>query len=217
MGYAFRLIGVALVISACGAQSAAIDGSVVRVAGTACLNPIIATGVIVEDGLVLTVAHAVAGAEDDLAVVTTSGEEYIVDVIGFDPELDLALLAAPGLTGEFVSFADARAGGTGEINSVSRDQEVELVDYEVLRLVNARSGDIYDEGHVERDTLDISARLTHGMSGAPLVHGDGSIVGVVFAISNDREDAGYALASNEIEAFLDGVDRSSVSERGSCR
>ncbi len=208
-------IALALIGTACSSTSPAT--SVVRLAGTACLKPIIGTGVAVGDDLVLTVAHAIAGAEDDLRIVTPRGEERPVTVIGFDSERDLALLAVEGLDATPVVLGSAGKGDSGTIAAVNGDLAVELIEYTVLRVVNARSADIYNEGHVERDALDIEARIEPGVSGAPLVDTDGEVVGIVFARSKNREEGGYALATSEITAFLDSVDPHTVADKGRCR
>ena len=208
-------ITLALIAAACSSTYPAT--SVVRLAGTACLKPIIGTGVAVGDDLVLTVAHAVAGAEDDLRIVTPRGEERPVTVIGFDSERDLALLAVEGLDATPVVLGSAGKGDSGTIVAVNGDLAVELIEYTVLRVVNARSADIYNEGHVERDALDIEARIEPGVSGAPLVDTDGEVVGIVFARSKNREEGGYALATSEITTFLDSVDPGTVADIGRCR
>ena len=209
---------LALMLAACGPPANADRSrSVVRLAGTACLKPIIATGAIVGNELVLTVAHAVAGAEDDLHVVTPAGKEHGVEVVELNSDLDLALLLVKDLEGDSISFGSTGKGDTGSIIAVNSDHEVELIDYTILRQVKARSGDIYDEGHVERDALDIQAELHPGVSGAPLIDHQGAMVGMVFAISNDREEAGYALATTEIGSFIESADRGTEVERGKCR
>ncbi len=208
-------ITLALIAAACSSTSPAT--SVVRLAGTACLKPIIGTGVAVGDDLVLTVAHAVAGAEDDLRIVTPRGEERQVTVIGFDSERDLALLAVEGLDATPVVLGSAGKGDSGTIVAVNGDLAVELIEYTVLRVVNARSANIYNEGHVERDALDIEARIEPGVSGAPLVDSNGEVVGIVFARSKNREVGGYALATSEITTFLDSVDPGTVADIGRCR
>ncbi|MCZ6736789.1 MAG: serine protease [Actinobacteria bacterium] len=186
-------------------------------AGTACLKPIIGTGVAVDDDLVLTVAHTIAGAEDDLRIVTPQGEERSVTVVAFDSDRDLALLAVEGLDATPVVLGSAGKGDSGTIAAVNGDLAVEFIKYTVLRVVNARSTDIYNEGHVERDALDIKARIEPGVSGAPLVDSNGEVVGIVFARSETREEGGYALSTSEITDFLDSVDPGTVADRGRCR
>lgn len=208
-------IALALIAAACSTTHPAT--SVVRLAGTACLKPIIGTGVAVGDDLVLTVAHTIAGAEDDLRIVTPQGEERPVTVVAFDSDRDLALLAVEGLDATPVVLGSAGKGDSGTIAVVNGDLAVEFIKYTVLRVVNARSTDIYNEGHVERDALDIKARIEPGVSGAPLVDSNGEVVGIVFARSETREEGGYALSTSEITDFLDSVDPGAVADRGRCR
>jgi S1-C subfamily serine protease len=208
-------IALALIAAACSTTHPAT--SVVRLAGTACLKPIIGTGVAVGDDLVLTVAHTIAGAEDDLRIVTPQGEERPVTVVAFDSDRDLALLAVEGLDATPVILGSAGKGDSGTIAVVNGDLAVEFIKYTVLRVVNARSTDIYNEGHVERDALDIKARIEPGVSGAPLVDSNGEVVGIVFARSETREEGGYALSTSEITDFLDSVDPGTVADRGRCR
>lgn len=194
-----------------------IEASVARVAGTACLSPILATAVVVDDGRMLTTAHAVAGADDDLRVVALDGTEFGVRVIGFDPQLDLALLEVDGLSAPIVPTGQPGVGGTGTIVAVSGDLEIRRIDYVVEQVVTARSGDIYDEGEVLRTALDLEAIVEPGDSGAPLVDESGSMVGMLFARSSDADDGAWALHIDEIESFLEvAVDGAAV-DRGHCR
>lgn len=194
-----------------------ISPSVARVAGTACLRPIIASAVVVGHGLALTVAHAIAGADDDLSIITLERAEHAVRVVGFDPDRDLALLSVDGLDAPALPFGSAVAGDVGVIAAVSGALELNLIEYHVLRVVEAHSGNIYDQGRVERAALDIEADIAPGVSGAALIDADGAIVGMVFAESRDREGGAYALEASEIRSFLDSVDVGTVVEAGRCR
>ena len=52
----------------------------------------------------------------------------------------------------------------------------------------ASSGDIYDEGQVLRQTIEIEAEVGPGDSGAPLLDETGAMVGLLFAESEGVED-----------------------------
>lgn len=216
---------VALGATACGRSTDVgtepsetdIAQSVARLAGTACLRPIIASAVVVGEGLLLTVAHAVAGAEDDLRVITPDGAEHGVVVVGFDPERDLALLFAESLDAPVLLLGTAAAEDIGVIASVTSGLDVEMIEYRVRRRVNARSGNIYREGTVERAALDLEAAITAGVSGAALINGEGAIAGVVYAASTELDSVTYALETSEISAFLESVDVETAVDRGRCR
>lgn len=188
-----------------------------RVSGTACLRPILATAVAVGGDLMLTVAHAIAGAEDDLRVITLDGAERHVSVVGFDPLLDLALLDVEGLAAPAVTFGDAEKGETGVIIAVAADLAVVSIDYRVRQEVIARSGDIYDQGEVLRPALELEAVIDPGHSGAPLMDPSGAMVGMVFARSTEETGQAWALQAGEIEEFLASVEVGTEVDRGRCR
>ena len=213
---------LAVVATGCGSQRAAIApsdlrDSVVRIAGTACLKPILATGFVVEKGTIVTVAHAVAGAEADLGVITASGASHAVEVVSFNEQLDIAILSVDGLNGTPLPAGEAIAGDPGVIGAMTPESTIELIDYEVLRIVNARSGDIYNEGAVERTAIDVRTNAGRGTSGAPLLNDAGRYVGMVFAISRDRDDGVFALAASEILDYLATSNTDSPAGRGRCR
>lgn len=208
---------VALMAAACvGSPIDEAEASLGRVAGTACLRPILATAVVVDPELMLTVAHAVAGADDDLHVLGLDGTRYPVTVIGFDPDRDLALLYVAGLEAPSIQLGTAGEGDSGLITSISRDHEVKRIEYRVARVVTARSGDIYDEGQVLRKSFDLEAVTEPGDSGAPLIDVSGMMVGMLFARSTDA-DRSWALHVDEIDAFLESITGEEEVDRGRCR
>ncbi len=218
-GEPLRLFLAAVLLVACGVGGPIDDitPSLARVAGTACLRPILASAVLIENGRLLTVAHAIAGAEDDLSVVTLDGTKRSVSVLAFDPDRDLALLGAEGLNGAAPELGVAEAGDRGTIVAVTGDLGLRSIEYRVARTTMASSGDIYDQGEVLRSVLDLEALVGPGDSGAPLIDENGAMVGLVFAKSTDRESAAWALAVEEIEAFLSSVVDNGEVDRGRCR
>ena len=189
--------------------------SLARIAGTACLKPILATAVVVGDDLLLTVAHAIAGSED-LTVVDLAGFDRPALVVAFDPERDLALLEAEGFD-DAIEFASPDDGGSGTIAAVGSDLTVGADPYRIIRMVTASSGDIYDEGEVLRQVIEIEADVRAGDSGAPLINDHRQMIGMVFAESQGVEGSAWALHVSEIEAFL-GMNRSGDEvDRGTCR
>jgi S1-C subfamily serine protease len=72
----------------------------------------------------------------------------------------------------------------------------------VERLVNASGTDIYRTSHTDRAVLVLAARLAPGDSGAPLVDGEGKVVGVAFAIDPGDATTAYALDNSELAAVL---------------
>jgi S1-C subfamily serine protease len=66
-------------------------------------------GTVVADGLVLTVAHAVAG-EDEIVVSTGDGRDLAADVVAIDTERDAAILRVEHLALDPLAVAPPRVG-----------------------------------------------------------------------------------------------------------
>lgn len=188
-----------------------------RIAGTACLKPILGTGSVVDHELVVTGAHVIAGAEEDLRVITLDGGEFPVAVVAFDPEKDIALLLAFGLNAPTLRFSAAHSGTEGVIAAVTADLELNLIPYRVARNVTVNISNIYNEGEFDRKALDIEAEVHPGVSGAPLLNRTGAMVGMVFAKSRVREGAAYALDASEIKDLMNAAEATDRVDRGRCR
>lgn len=214
-------LAMTLVVTACDTgvdtSDTALAALAARVTATACGKPTVGTAVAVDDGLLLTNAHVVAGVEGGVDVLTPDGERSLpATVVGFDPNLDLALLAAPGFSAEPVRFGTLAGGDRTVVVAVNNALELVSIEARVNRIVSARSGDIYDEGEVVRRAIDIGAEVDPGASGAGVFTEDLELAGIVFADSRGSTTT-YALASQEIEAFLAATDATTPSDTGRCR
>ena len=212
--------GIALLAPACGGGSLPtaedLAPSVARVTGTACNRTVEGSAALVADGLYLTNAHVIAGAEPGLQLRLPGAADVAGAVVGFDPDRDLALLAAPAATGPPFRIGSTKAGDSGAIAAVTTDLEVQMIDYEVLRRILATGDDIYGEGDVARQAIEVAADIGSGVSGAALVNTDGELVGVVFAESRTNEST-YAVYASEIEAFISEVNAETEVGTGRCR
>lgn len=173
-------------------------------------------------GQMLTAAHAIAGADDDLHVVALDGQEHSVRVVAFDDQRDLALLQVDDFDSRPVQLGQPVEGDRGVITSISRDLELRVIDYRIVQVVIARSGDIYDEGEVLRTALELDATIEPGDSGAPLIDDSNQMVGTVFARSTGTgAGEAWALHPDEINAFLATATDVAVGDvevdRGRCR
>ena len=189
----------------------------VQVFGEVCRRDAQGSGVLIGDGLVLTSAHTLAGAEGGLQVRRPQGEPSPATLVGFDPNRDLALLTAPALAGTAAEFAAATVETSGVIGTVDVDGFLELLAYSVDRLVTANSGDIYDEGEVVRSAIQLKAATLPGDSGGAVFDESNRVVGIVFAQSRGDAPVAYAVTTEEVEAFLADVDVSTEVPAGRCR
>lgn len=149
------------------------------------------SGVVVGDGLVLTSAHVLAGA--DAIEVIQSGRRSDATIVAFDPEMDLAYLRVDGLRVRPLAIGSdhVEAGDTGTAYVV-RDGEVVDVAVRVRRRVRIRTEDIYVEGETVRPGFELDGDIVVGDSGGAIVVG-GEVVGVVWARSRRFDGRAYAI------------------------
>lgn len=179
--------------------------SVLKILGEApqCDRHIEGSGFVFDDELVMTNAHVLAGTES--AAVETLDGQLDARVVVFDDKRDLAVLYVPGLTVPPMPTEEEAAkpgedtivlgypGGGPYTATPSRVREE--------RTVNGP--DIYSESNVSRDVYSLRAEVRSGNSGGPLLSGDGSVYGVVFAAAVDDPETGYAVSMEEAQPVMD--------------
>ncbi|HEY3523009.1 MAG TPA: MarP family serine protease [Candidatus Limnocylindrales bacterium] len=197
--------------------AAAQDGTV-RIASPACGFELTGSGIVVDRGYVVTNAHVVAGTHGSTVTTTTSGAAD-ARVVLFDPELDVALLYAPGLAADALRFANADPGegSAGAVLGFPGGGDLKVTPAAVSREVRAVGRDIYDSGQVSRDVLELHATVERGDSGGPFVLADGSVGGLVFAQSRTSSDVGYALSPVAVRSRIAGsIGRTGPVDTGPC-
>ena len=188
--------------------------STVKVEGIACSRIQDGSGFFVEDDLVVTNAHVVAG-EEETTVELSDGSTLDAEVVAFDPQRDLAVLRTRGGGAPALSLRDAEIGDTGGVFGRPGGGPLEISPFRVADQVDALGRDIYDSNATNRDVLVLAAELAPGDSGSALVDPQGRVVGVAFAVAPDKPGVAYALAIDELEAVLAG-DLSSERDTGGC-
>jgi S1-C subfamily serine protease len=175
--------------------------SVVKILGDApsCGRQQEGSGFVFAPGRVMTNAHVVAGVSDPTILLGT--QRIRAAVVYYDPNVDVAVLAAGRLTATPLAFA--RGGRSGDRAAVLGYPENGGFDAEPARIRETRellSPNIYGDGRVVRATYSLYAKVRPGNSGGPLVNPDGRVWGVVFAASVTDSRTGYALTSRQVSA-----------------
>jgi S1-C subfamily serine protease len=181
----------------------AADQSTFRIVGTACGRIQEGSGFLVDDGLVVTNAHVVAGVEAP-RVQAQDGREFVGSVVAFDPDRDLAILRLDSPPGEQLALAAQAAdrGAVGAVIGYPGGGDLTGVKAAVRRALTAVGRDIYGQDTVEREIYELQTRVVPGNSGGPFVTPDGATTGVVFAASTSNDGIGYALTMSELRPVL---------------
>lgn len=201
---------------AVNAAVAAARAATVKIEGVGCGGVLDGSGFVVGDGLVATNAHVVAGI--DRPYVIDSAGRHRATVVGFDPNLDIAVLRTTGLAAAPLNIdpqneprgtVAAALGYPGGGPFTARAAAI-------LELQTAVGRNIYDAGLVRRDIYVLQAVVRPGNSGGPLVTPDGTVIGVIFATSTRDPNVGYALTSAEVIPDINAARTSGPVSSGAC-
>ena len=194
---------------------ASVEGSVVQISGIApsCSRQIDGSGFVYAQERVMTNAHVLAGVTDP--VVLAEGEEYDAVPVYVDEEIDVAVLAVPGLDTLPLTFTQqpAEAGDDAIIMGYPGGGPFFVGPARVRDRGEISGPDFRNSQTVVRDVYALFGTVRAGNSGGPLFAPDGSVLGVVFASAIDDPDTGYALSGPQV-AEAAGVGSRAVAEVG---
>ncbi len=201
------------------------QGSVLKIRGNNdCGRGVEGTGFLYADDRLMTNAHVVAGV-DDPEIEFSADDKVDAEVVYYNPDLDIAVLAFDDRDtrtlpfvdgdGEEAEFVTDAADGVA-ILGYPQDGPYDVQRGRVRDEQRLRSPDIYGNGTVIREVYSLRGLIRPGNSGGPIITTQGHVAGVVFAASVTDDDTGYALTWEQVaEAADDGrTARGQVSTQG---
>jgi len=165
------------------------------------------TGFLVSpDGLLVTNHHVVAGAKQIIAKAENGGLFPVLRVVATDPGNDLALLQLEAKDLPCLTLAPAGSAEAGTRIAVI-GSPLGLEGTLTEGIVSARR----KLPGQKREVLQISAAISQGSSGSPVLDPQGRVVGVASFLLAEGQSLHFATPAEKLQALMRRAGKSSLS------
>ncbi len=161
-----------------------------------------------EDGYIITNAHVIDEAKRIWVHMPVFGRQAIhVEIVGFCPERDLALLRI--LPKELKDMKEHLKRvpylSLSDSDLVQRTENVLVLGYPLgqYRLKSSTGIVSGREASHGQALIQVTAPVNPGNSGGPLLNAQGQVIGIMVASIMNASNVGYAIPINELKQLLD--------------
>jgi serine protease Do len=164
-----------------------------------------------EEGHILTNHHVIEGA-DRITVKFTDGRNLRAEVIGSDPDTDIALIKVSA----DVKFPHAVLGDSNDLrvgewvcaigNPLAYEHTVTVG---VVSFIGRKLFDMSLDNYIQTD-----AAINFGNSGGPLINARGEVIGINSAVSRQASSIGFAIPINQAKVILPQLKERGHVQRG---
>jgi S1-C subfamily serine protease len=153
------------------------------------------------DGMLLTNSHVVHDSHD-IRVLTQDGEQFAADIVGDDPDSDLAIIRISISDAPHVRFGRSSALKIGQV-AIAIGNPLGFEHSVTAGVISAVGRSLRGStGRLIEDVIQTDAALNPGNSGGPLVNSNGAVIGVNTAIIPGAQGMCFATASDTAQWVL---------------
>ena len=166
------------------------------------------SGFFIQDDVIATNHHVIEGASRVRARIV--GQKAVYEVTGFlgiDESRDLALLKVSGIKGRPLPFGNSNQVAVGDVVYAVGNPE----GFEGTFSQGIVSGIRQFEG---QRYIQITAPVSHGSSGGPVLNKDGEVIGVAVASVEEGQNLNFAVPVSDLRALISSGNRDVVAIDG---
>lgn len=178
------------------------------------------SGVIISaDGYIVTNNHVIKDS-DKIEVVLNNQKSYTAELVGTDPNTDIALLKIDAKELPFIKFVDSDAINVGDwVLAVGNPFGLNSTVTAGIVSAKGRSIDILrkNANNPIESFIQTDAAINPGNSGGALVNPNGDLVGINTAISSPTgtfSGYGFAIPSNLVKKVVEDIKQYGLVQRG---
>ena len=158
------------------------------------------SGFIVGDGQIATAHHVIADMATGIStrVVGEPTTQPIESIIVVDEVHDLAIIKASGIAAPPLSLGDSDTVQVGDTVYVTGNPDGYLGTFSTGVISAIRPGDLF----VAEKIFQITAPISSGSSGGPVLNNKGEVIGIVNGDDINGQNLNFAIPVNFLKALL---------------